>query len=229
MKNSESLVLIASLATAASALPVLGSLIVDPVQRLSHIETVVNSNGDGTYTYNYRVVNDSPAPQSLFEEISVWPSIVGYEIPLDDPSVVWNVLSPATWGYRFLSANQYQTEYGEPNPFSSAYVLQWYDLEFGEGAKMIVPTGFNTNFETDHYEPYADGFSITSRLSPVDGPYANLWFDFFRNIGDPPLPGGSIGGGGLPYTVIPEPPLTVFSAVGLLGLGAWVCWRRRNQ
>ncbi len=126
-------------------------------------------------------MNDSPAPQWIWEEVEVWPSIVGYEIPLDHPSVVWSLTSPETWNYRFLSADEYQLEYGTPNPFLSAYVLQWYDEEFFSqpAARMIVPTGFNERFEASEYEPFANGFSFLSELSPVDGPYANLWVDFF--------------------------------------------------
>ncbi len=192
--------------------------------RSSHIETTVEDLGGGVFKYNYRVVNDSPGPQWVFSEVETWPSIVGYEIPLDHPSVVWDITSPATWDHRFLSAFEYEQEYGIPNPFLSAYVLQWYDAElFSQpAATMIVPNGFNARFETNEYEPFANGFSMLSNLSPVDGPYAALWVDFVRNIGDPPLPGGGLVGGGLPYRVIPEVP-----AAGWVGLASliWAAWR----
>ena len=171
--------------------------------------------------------NDSPAPQWV-DDLEIWPGIIGYEIPLDHPSVVWNVTSPDTWDYRFLSAAEYQLEYGTPNPFGSAYVLQWYDV-VPMVQKMIVPKGFNTRFETSEYEPWANGFSFISNLSPVDGPYANLWLDYFRNIGDPPLPGGGLVGGGLPYQIIPEVPAQGLAALACLGLAAVTIWRRQRR
>ncbi len=203
----------------------------DPITRASHIETTVTDQGGGVFKYEYRVANDSPAPQWVSSELEVWPSIVGYEIPLDHPSVVWSLTSPETWNYRFLSAADYQLEYGTPNPFNSAYVLQWYDEEFLRELprRMIVPEGFNERFEAFEYEPFANGFSFLSNLSPVDGPYANLWVDFFRNIGDPPLPGGGIAGGGLPYRVIPEVPAQGLAALACLGLAAVKLWRRPRR
>lgn len=192
--------------------------------RDSHIDTVVTPLGGGLFKYEYTVFNDSPAPQWV-GELEVWPSIIGYEIPMDHPSVVWGVTSPETWSYRFLSAAEYELEYGVPNPFLSAYVLQWYDALLFEtpAARMIVPTGFNSRWGTSEYEPSANGFSFISNLSPVDGPYANLWLDFFRNIGDPPLPGGGLVGGGLPYHVIPEVNAPALVALACLG---WAAWRR---
>ena len=202
----------------------------DDLVRLSHIETTVTPQGGGLFKYEYKVYNDSPAPQWR-GELENWPSIIGYEIPLDHPSVVWNVTSPLTWDYRFLSAADYQLEYGTPNPFNSAYVLQWYDAMLFDRfpQKMIVPEGFNARFEMSEYEPWANGFSFISNLSPVDGPYANLWLDFVRNIGDPPLPGGGLVGGGLPYRVIPEVPAQGLVALACLGLAAVTVWRRQQR
>jgi len=208
----------------------LASLTLDDIVRLSHIETTVTPQGGGLFKYEYRVYNDSPAPQWR-GELENWPSIIGYEIPLDHPSVVWDVASPLTWDYRFLSAAEYQWEYGTPNPFNSAFVLQWYDAMLFDRIpqKMIVPEGFNERFEMSEYEPWANGFSFISNLSPVDGPYANLWLDFFRNIGDPPLPGGGLVGGGLPYRVIPEVPAQGLAALACLGLAAATVWRRQRR
>ncbi len=193
------------------------------------METTVTEIGSGLFKYEYRVFNDSPAPQWVLPEgAEVWPCIIGYEIPLDHPAVVWDVTSPATWDFQFISAAEYELWYGIPNPFQSAYVLQWYDAEWP--ARMIAPTGYNARFGSDEYEPFANGFSFLSHLSPVDGPYANIWLDMFRNWGDPPLPGGGlVGGGGLPYRVIPEAPAQGLAAIGCLGLALALAWRRRRS
>ncbi len=191
----------------------------DPtIIRSSEVFTTVTNNGDGTYTYNYTVKNTSPGPQWV-NDGEVWPVIVDFEVPLDSPDVVWNIQSPETWSFEFLSAQQFIDRYNQPNPFNSAYVIHWYDV-IPMVAKGIVPTGYNDRFESDWYEPQTDGFIFTSNLGPVDGPYTSSWWDQYRWIGDPPLPGGSVGGGGTPtYRTVPEPSclLLLLAGIGLVG------------
>lgn len=194
------------------------------VIRQSHVVTTVQNEGPGVYRYEYELFNDSPGAQP--PDASCWPAIIGYEIPLDSPSVVWDITFPNTWYYRFLSAAQYESEYGTVNPFNSAYVLQWYDNDLP--MRMIVPTGFNETFETDHYEPSASGFGFRSYLAPVDGPYAAVWLDFGRLIGDPPLPGGSLSGGALPYQPVPEVPSQTLASIACVGV-ALFCARHRTR
>lgn len=192
--------------------------------RQSHVDATVTPESGGVYWYQYTLFNDSPGAQP--PDDAVWPAIIGYEIPLDHPDVIWDIFSPDTWSYRFFSAAEYELMYGTPNPFNSAYVLQWYDAQFFEVEKMIVPSGYNETFEQDHYEPYAEGFSFRSYLSPEDGPYAAVWFDLYRFIGDPPLLGSGISGGGLPYNPIPEMPSQGLAAIACLGLASVAAWRR---
>ncbi|MEM3485804.1 MAG: hypothetical protein QXI12_09300 [Candidatus Methanomethyliaceae archaeon] len=201
------------------------------VIRTSEVSAVVTQNNDGSYNYNYTVKNTSPAPQWIFGEVEVWPMIVDFEIPLNSPNDVWNVKSPEGWSYEFISFSDYQGRFGEPNPFMSPYVLHWYTgvevvgpLAFTNEAipilyKPIVPQGYNERFETNFYEPETDGFMMDSDLSPVSGPYSTSWQDHFRNIGDPPVPGGSVGGGGTPpFNPIPIPPTGILLLTGIGGL-----------
>jgi hypothetical protein len=221
MLTAAGLTLVTSLTTRVEAF-----VMVDPLERLSHVETVVTALGNGFYHYAYTVYNDSePVTDG---RMTIWPRIVGWEIPLDSPALVSKITFPETWGYRFLSSTEYEQEYGIPNPFNSLYVLQWYDLELFEGIsleKSIVPNGYNDFWGDDEYEPYASGFGFISVLAPVDGPYAAIWQDAYRNIGDPPLPGGGITGGGLPYTpqrAMPDGGATaVLLGLSLVGLHLW--------
>ncbi len=200
------------------------------IVRLSHVHTVVTDLGNGFYRYTYTVWNDSPAPQRLpGDRVTIWPLIIGWEIPLDSPALVADITAPETWSWRFLSAEEYVNLYGVENPFDSLYVLQWYDYELFADirpAKTIAPVGFNEFWGANEYEPYVNYFSFVSPLSPVDGPYATLWMDLFRNIGDPPLPGGGTVGG-LPYTRRHQMPDGGVTAI-LLGLGliSLQVWRR---
>jgi hypothetical protein len=198
------------------------------IDRRSRVETIVTDLGNGFYRYTYTVWNDSPAPQRLpRDRVTIWPLIIGWEIPLDSPALVGDITAPETWSWRFLSAEDYVNEYGVENPFDSLYVLQWYDYELFwdiSPSKTIAPVGFNAFFGDDEYEPSVNHFSFVSPLSPTDGPYATLWMDLFRDIGDPPLPGGGTVGG-LPYTrrhPMPDGGTTaILLGLGLIGLQLW--------
>ena len=206
----------------------------DPIQRLSHITTTVTAIDVNSYQYEYTVWNDSLGDQSGGGDMpGVWPLIVGYEVPIDDPSLAQDIVSPDTWSYRFISNDDYVLEYGL-NPYFSAWVLQWFDSEyFYPAAKLtIAPTGYNEAFGANEYEPYAEGFGFLSPLGPVDGPYANLWVDDFRNFGDPPLPGGSGGPFVPPFQQVPEPSAAGWAALLCVAAAGWHsrrCWRSRSR
>ncbi len=218
--------------------------------RTSDVSTLVTDNGNGTWTYNYTVTNTSPAPQFLLRSdrttpceggsevcAEVWPIVVDFEVPLGSSSDASDIQSPEFWDSEVLSAAEYEARFG-PNPFGAPFILHWYDTEVGV-EKSIVPRGYNDRFDDDEYEPSTNGFILTSTLPPVDGPYLTSWWDEFRNIGDPPLPGGSnVGGGGTLYSVrppcppdnpncnqppgvIPEPSTVFLFGAGLVGLGLW--------
>jgi len=187
------------------------------ITRTSDVSSIVIDNGDGTWTYDFTVINTSPAPQFVGDtgqEIDVWPLIVDYELPLDSPDVLLEVYSPGGWNYEFFSAEEYESIYGEANPFGSAWIIHWETVEVLEAAasfdmitesiaivseyKPIAPIGYNAAFGRDYYEDRTNGFTFVSNRAPINGPYSTSWSDFFRNIGDPPLPGGQVSGGGTP-------------------------------
>jgi hypothetical protein len=186
------------------------------VTRTSDVSSIVTEDSPGIWTYNFTVINTSPAPQSFLngndQEIDVWPLIVDYELPLYDPDVVFDVASPDGWSYEFINADDYESIYGEANPFGSEWIIHWQTLELLYAAapvglidsfavveyKPIAPVGYNAAFEADYYEDRTDGFIFKSYRAPVNGPYSTSWDDYFRNIGDPPLPGQTVGGDGAP-------------------------------
>ena len=97
----------------------------------SQVVSSVTEEPPGIFNYDFTVINTSAGPQfgdwGGQQNIEVWPSVVDFEIPLDDPAVVQNVQSPGkNWSYEFLSDQDYVARYGEHNPFGSAYVLHWF-------------------------------------------------------------------------------------------------------
>jgi hypothetical protein len=191
-------------------------VLADAVIRTSEVSTVITMDG-ANFVYNYTVINTSPGDQDVFDpqteqSLFVWPTIVDFEIPIDSPAVVLSILSPEHWSSEILSASDYETRFGEPNSFGAAFIVHWFTDE----PFPIVPTGYFDRFETLFYENSTDGFLLTSPLGPVNGPYLASWEDDFRQIADPPLPGGTVGGGGtLPFSTVPEPACTLLLFAGL--------------
>lgn len=203
----------------------------------SQVTSLVTENPSGTFNYDFTVVNTSTGPQfgdwGGQQNIEVWPSVVDFEIPLDDPAVVQDIQSPEkNWSYEFLSDQDYVARYGEHNPFGSAYVLHWFG-PMSEFYGYIVPEGYSLRFPGqggDVYENQTAGFKFTSSLAPVSGPYTTSWASGGLYLGDPPLPGGSLIGGSGSVPFVPEPGSGVLFASGLLlmSLGCKRIWRQRD-
>jgi len=108
--------------------------------RTSEVTSEVTQNPNGKYTYNDTVTNTSPGPQFV-RELPVWPLIIDFEVPLESPSIVWDIASPETWDYEFISYGDYRSRFGEPNPFGAPWVLHWYDTQ-PQANKPICPDGY---------------------------------------------------------------------------------------
>lgn len=222
----------------------------DQFIRSSDVTTQTALNG-GVWTYDYTVINTSRGGwlgdangNPIYDPITgglsdVWPTIVDYEVPLTNPSDIWNILSPNGWTYEILSDVEYLTRYEEENPFNASYILHWHDSAItwneetqdftGLAANPIVPNFYP--FGGTYYQDRINGFIFESNFAPVAGPYATSWQDEQRFIADPPLPGGSVGGNGtLPYeqrnsSAVPEPATMLLFGSGLVGF----LFRRRSS
>ena len=226
-----------------------GAADADSIIRTSAVSSVVEAMTDGSYRYEFTVQNTSPAGQQ------VWPLIIDFEIPIDHPDEVWDIGYPdPSWSHEILSAADYELSFGVSNPFGSAYILHWYDMfppsfapdpkddeepepteetqpepEEVEDEKAIAPADYAGPHIVFTFE--ADGFVLTSNQAPIDGPYLTSWTDEVWNIGDPPLPGGLISGGGAnPYShavPLPAPAGLVLVGLGFAVLSGLI--RRRHR
>lgn len=222
------LVVVAAFLSLAVAQPARASIVV--CTPTSSVDSVMTPSA-GVLHYAFTLTNTSDCAG-----VEQWPVIVDFELPLSSPGSINDIASPGSWSYQILSSADFQTQFGIPNPFASAYVLHWYDtLSAGPPAswsKGIVPIGFSAHYHTsDVYEDSAL-FSFDSLIPPVGAPYESSWLTTAPVLGDPPVPGkpvnGAVLGDGLPSfspSQVPEPSGLFLVAGGLVGL---VMIRRRK-
>jgi hypothetical protein len=194
----------------------------------SRVTDLVTANGDGTWTYEFTVFNDSPWVGEGPAQV-----IVDWELPYFDDSGIDNVQSAYgwTWAIETIGVANPDTGWagvaswqspddpwypGPDSPFTTATkVLHWYTSD-GD-TYGIRPTGF----QDGNFVGSAGGFSFTAPFPPVAAPYQASWADFVIQTGDPafPLAGGAVPAS--PSAVIPLPaPLALLGGAlaGLAGL-----------
>jgi hypothetical protein len=230
-----SLLLVSAISSAAT---IVVSSPEDEIVRSSTSSTVVTEVSPGIYEYNFTVNNTSDNYLTnwggdAFGYTALGPFIVDFEIPIYSLDVLHgglaNVASPANWAVELLTSAEYFARFGQDSGLGSDYILHWYDEGFTDPmpSTAIAPSDYILPGGTYNGEPVVgdqvdvhmgtlDGFIIQSTYAPVDGPYSTSWALGAWNIGDPPLPGGMVGGGGVPG--VPIPPAISMFTLGLIML-----------
>ena len=221
--------------------------------RSSTVTDSVVDNGNGTWTYNYRVNNTS-----RFDEMGPdrEPILVDWELPWFGDAGITNITSPHNWAYNIETIGMpnpstgwdgvaaWQTP-GDPfyagpgSPFTTATeVLHWYNLCWAQfNANANAATGFQPNtavaceFEFDNAifpDGSLGGFGFDADFGPTGAPYQASWAFMSVRTGDPAFPLGGIPNSPALNGVIPEPGVLGL-LVAALAAGGAVARRRRSR
>lgn len=203
----------------------------------SHVSDVVTNNGDGTWTYNYTVHNDSTSDSTFYggvDSVPPEPVIVDWELPYFNDAGITNIISPSRWSYAIETIGQPNPTTGwegvaawqnpsdpfyTPNsPFNLVtQVLHWYSNCW------VNPnlTGCDTQLR-DAILPGGSlsGFGFTASFDKTNSPYQASWAEQPIQTGDPDFPGGVPNSPSLRQTSVPEPGVLALLGAGVVGLAA---------
>jgi PEP-CTERM motif len=213
--------------------------------RSSSVDSLVQNNNNGTWTYNYTLNNISQFTETGPDQ---QPFIVDWELPwFGDAGIdTMSILSPGGWtfnietigvanaatGWEGIASWQDPNDpffFGANSPFSSVtQVLHWYSLCWvangdaegcGEGGALDDAIAPGNSLL---------GFGFDALFDETDAPYQASWAFLPIRSGDPAFPLGGIPNSPLAggFQVVPEPGL-----LGLLGIGlmAVMLGRRRRD
>ncbi len=200
--------------------------------RCSHVTDNVVDNGNGTWTYNFTVYNDSVSYAGVEPRIRDW------ELPYFGDAGITNITSITSSGYGGwawtietvgfanpstgwdgLAAWQDPSDpwyQGASSPFTSVQkVLHWYTNDFPVTIAAQSSLG---------------GFGFTADFAPTAAPYQASWVDFPVRTGDPAFPFGAIpnspAAGG---ASVPEPATTLLIGLGVALLAGGTLRRRARH
>jgi hypothetical protein len=211
----------------------------------SHVSDTVADNGNGTWTYDYTVHNDSSQPGS--DSVNE-PFIVDWELPFFDDAgfAIGDVFSPTGWSAAIETIGtpngttgwdgvaEWQTP-GDPlyagpdSPFTTTtQVLHWFSDCWVFGGEAEGCGEFNPLTNAIGPGSSLADFGFIADFDKTNAPYQASWADLPVQTGDPALPLGGLPASpnAIGTSGVPAPDTLALLLAGVVGGG--IAARRRR-